>query len=49
MKKVGQIKGTLKMAEMNPNIQAITVNINGLNSLLRRKETLVTYLRSITD
>lgn len=32
------------MADVNSNISAITMNINGLNPLLRRKKTLVIYI-----
>lgn len=38
------------MEEVNSNIPAITMNINGLNLLLRReKKTLVIYVLYITD
>lgn len=32
------------MAEVNSNLSAITMNINGLNPLLRKKTTLVMYV-----
>lgn len=37
------------MAEVNSNIPAITMNINGLNLFLRRKKPLVMYVLYVTD